>query len=58
MTREEILNQFTIVAVRRPVKGELILATKNHGSECEVVEVSADFKNVVSPILEPKKSVS
>jgi hypothetical protein len=51
MKRNELLKRFKVTAIRKANKGEIILATKNHGGSCEAVVVSRDSRYVVSEIL-------
>ena len=54
MTYTEVLQQYSIVAVRVPKKGELILTAKNSGGTFGVNRVSASFKKLPARILERK----
>ena len=52
--RNELLRGYRVIATRIGRKGDLILARKNVGGHCEVVELSADNRFVVSDILEKR----
>lgn len=54
MTREEILKNFDIVDFRIPKKGDIILAIKNVGGQCEALEVTKDWKKVRCQLLQKK----
>ena len=55
MKRSELLKQNTIVATRKPRKGETILAVKNCGGDCSAVQIDRKFNRLVFDILEKKR---
>lgn len=53
MNRTELLKNYRVIATLKGLKGDLILATKNNGGDCEAVRLNVDHDYVVSDILEP-----
>ena len=54
MKRSELLKQYKIVATRKPLKGDTILAVANSGGNCEAIKIDRKFSRVVCDILEKR----
>ena len=55
MKRSELLKQYKIVATRKPLKGDTILAVwNNSGGNCEAIKIDRKFSRVVCDILEKR----